>query len=141
MKSRTAALALVVVVLAPQAAALARPQTVNLSPAALRRRAVTCKAPAYNPRLQVAASVVVEILVDEAGRVRDARVVSGHPLLHAGAVQAVGEWAFRPLKVRGGAARFKGLLTLRFSYHAEEMRRQCRGLARTPEPHAPRPRH
>jgi len=128
MKSRTAAAALCFV-LASQAAALTRAQQVRLSSGALKARAVTCKVPAHLPRLRVVAYAVVEVLVDEAGRVRDARVVSGHPLLHSSAVQAASAWTFRPLKRRGKAVRFKGPLTLRFSYDADEMAKQCQGLS------------
>jgi len=127
MKSRAAAAALCLV-LASQAVALTRARQVRLSSGALRARAVTCKVPAHLPRLRVAAYAVVEVLVDEAGRVRDARVVSGHPLLRAGALQAARGWTFRPLKRRGKAVRFEGPLTLRFSYDAGEMAKQCQGL-------------
>jgi TonB family protein len=128
MKSRTAA-AVLCFVLASQAGAFARPQAVRLSSIALRARAVTCKVPAHLPQLHVVAYAVVEVLVDEAGRVRDAKVVSGHPLLHRSALQAASGWTFRPLKRRGKAVRFKGPLTLRFSYDADEMAKQCEGLS------------
>lgn len=132
---RTGAALLVALAFAATAAAAqarADDATVRLSSNALRSRAVTCKVPAYNPRLHVRASVTVEIVIDGEGRVAGAEVVSGHPLLHAAAVQAAGGWTFRPVRVRGRRMRARGLLPLFFSFYIEEMERQCRGLRRAP---------
>ena len=138
--------AALILILAWQAAALTppegaagrsrrlRPQTVRLSADALRKRAVTCKAPAYplGGHLRMESPVTVEILVDESGRVRSAKAVSGHPLLQMSAVQAARWWTFRPVKVSGKAVKVAGTLTLRFSRDAAEMERQCDGLNRVP---------
>ncbi|HKG15070.1 MAG TPA: energy transducer TonB, partial [Pyrinomonadaceae bacterium] len=100
---------------------------------------VNCRVPIYpggggsNPRhLRVRGVAGVEILIDEGGAVRSAKVVSGHPLLHAAAVQAATGWTFRPVKVKGRPARATGVLRLLFSPDAAEMRRQCARLRPTP---------
>lgn len=137
MKSRPAAALVAVLALAPASVAQApsdvgRPTTVKLSPGALRRRAVTCKVPTASPHLRVNATANVEIEIDEKGRVRSAKVVSGHPLLHLSAVRAAGEWTFRPVRVKGRRVAAGGILTLFFSPDADEMERQCEGLKRAP---------
>lgn len=105
---------------------------VSRAAAAPRERAVACKVPAYPSHLHARGPVVVRVLVDEAGLVRDARAVRGHALLRAGAVRAAGGWRFRPLRRGGKAVRAEGLLALTFSYFAGEMERQCGGLRRAP---------
>jgi protein TonB len=61
-------------------------------------------APVY-PELARRAGVrgVVELdcVLDVAGRVTDVRVVRGHPLLDAAAVEAVREWRYRPTLLNG----------------------------------------
>ena len=144
MRSRTAATLVAALMLAAPAAAQTpagarpagsrrvRPATVRLSPTALKKRAVTCKVPEYPARLHMKSNVVVEILIDEGGAVRSAKAVYGHPLLQASAVQAARRWTFLPFKVRGKAVKTVGLLTLRFSYYADEMEKQCDGIERAP---------
>ena len=55
--------------------------------------------PAY-PRLAVTArvqgAVKIEAIISRDGFIRDARVVSGHPLLVAAALDAVRQWRYRP---------------------------------------------
>lgn len=60
----------------------------------------------------VAGDVVVEIVVDERGKVVEARVVSGHPLLRDAALEAARKWRFRAVEVRGAKVRFAGPLTI-----------------------------
>ncbi len=109
-----------------------KPPPVRLSPAALRKRVVTCKAPTSPGRLHVRGVATVAVLIDEEGRVSSARVVSGHPLLHASAVQAASKWTFRPVRAKGKRVKADGLLTLIFSPDFDEMQRQCKGLRRAP---------
>jgi protein TonB len=56
-------------------------------------------APRYPPIAQAAgveAIVIIEAVIDERGRVSDARVLRGHPLLDGEALAAVRQWAFTP---------------------------------------------
>ena len=54
-------------------------------------------------RARVQGSVVLECVIDERGRVRDLRVVSGHPLLADAAAEAVGAWTYTPTTLNGQA--------------------------------------
>jgi len=60
--------------------------------------------PVYSPiaiSAHVSGSVVIEAVTDIYGRVRKARVVSGHALLSASALEAVREWIYEPYLVNG----------------------------------------
>ena len=54
-------------------------------------------------RARVQGKVVLECVIDERGRVRDLRVVSGHPLLADAAAEAVGAWLYTPTTLNGQA--------------------------------------
>jgi TonB family protein len=50
-------------------------------------------------------AVVVEIIIGETGKVESARIVSGHPLLQAGVLQAARAWEFEPFVENGKPVR------------------------------------
>ena len=52
-------------------------------------------------RAHVEGKVVLECVIDERGRVKDVRVVSGHPLLADAAAEAVGAWTYTPTTLNG----------------------------------------
>ncbi|HVF67640.1 MAG TPA: TonB family protein [Pyrinomonadaceae bacterium] len=108
--------------------------TVTLSTRALLKRTVNCRVPVYpvGRGLRAKGVVGVEILIDEGGAVRSAKVVSGHPFLRAEAVRAAMRWTFRPVEVKGKPAKAAGVLRLLFSPDDAEMRRQCARLRPTP---------
>ncbi|MCA1641207.1 MAG: energy transducer TonB [Acidobacteria bacterium] len=73
--------------------------------------------PSYPPIARAARAsgiVVVQVLVDECGKVISARVASGHPLLQQAAVQAAYGWHFAPGLLGGEPAKIKGTLTFNF---------------------------
>lgn len=108
--------------------------TVTLSTRALLKRVVNCRDAVYpfSKGVRVKSVVGVKILIDEDGAVRNAKVVSGHPLLRAAAVKAARGWTFRPVGLKGRPAKAAGVLRLLFSPDAAEMRRQCARLRPTP---------
>ncbi len=60
--------------------------------------------PVYPPiarQARVQGAVILEVLVAPTGRVRDVRVVRGHPLLDAAAIDAVRQWAYTPTLLNG----------------------------------------
>jgi TonB family protein len=60
--------------------------------------------PDYSPTAiaaRVSGPVVIAAVTDIYGRVREARVVSGHALLSAAALEAVREWLYEPYLVNG----------------------------------------
>jgi len=83
----------------------------------LVRNATHCAAPqkpGVLDRSRLDGYVVIDILVDDQGKVSCARVVSGHPLLFGSAIQAVKDWAFRPKRQDGKGVWFYGLLRFHF---------------------------
>jgi protein TonB len=58
--------------------------------------------------------VIVECRVDESGRVADARVLRGHPLLDAAALDAIRQWRYRPTLLNGNPVSVIMTVTVRF---------------------------
>lgn len=52
-------------------------------------------------RAGVGGTVVVQCVIDVDGRVSEARVLRGHPLLDAAALEAVREWRYEPTRLNG----------------------------------------
>jgi len=60
--------------------------------------------PGYSPAAlaaRISGPVVIEAVTDIYGRVREARVVSGHALLSMSALEAVREWIYEPYLING----------------------------------------
>lgn len=73
--------------------------------------------PIYPPLAQAAraqGTVVVEIVVDEEGRVLAAQAKAGHPLLMPAAVKAAREARFKPPLVEGKAVKVAGVVSYNF---------------------------
>ena len=84
----------------------------------LLKRAIHCKAPsmpAMARQARIEGQVLVDILVDRNGQVTCARLISGHPLLVASAIDAAKDWKFRPMKQHGKAVSSYGYLRFHFS--------------------------
>jgi TonB family protein len=62
----------------------------------------------------VAGDVIVKILIDKEGRVAEATVVRGHPLLEESALNAVRQWRYQPYVLGSGPIPVEGEVTLRF---------------------------
>lgn len=72
---------------------------VDLAPRLLRQVRPTYPHEAFVKKVE--GTVVLEIVIDERGRVSRARVVRSVPLLDAAAVDAVLQWTFVPAQKRG----------------------------------------
>lgn len=59
-------------------------------------------------------TVVVEVTVDEQGRVSAARAISGHTLLRAAAVETAADWTFSPTELGGRKVRVVGTISFDF---------------------------
>jgi TonB family protein len=60
-------------------------------------------------------TVIIEIVVDEKGKVAEATVVSGPAVLRAEALRAASQWRFRPFTLDDLPSRVRGQLSFRFS--------------------------
>jgi TonB family protein len=83
----------------------------------LQSKAVVKPQPAY-PAIAKAAraqgTVVVQVVIDEAGYVESARAVSGHPLLQQTAVEAARQARFSPTLLSGRPIKVSGVVTYQF---------------------------
>lgn len=94
------------------------PKIIRKSGGVLQGSATKRVEPAYPPlakAARVSGSVVVEVTVDEEGKVFAARAISGHPLLKDAAVAAAKEWTFAQTMLTGVAVKVIGTITFNFS--------------------------
>jgi protein TonB len=70
--------------------------------------------PAIARSARAAGTVVVQVTIDETGKVISARAVSGHPLLQAAAVQAAYGARFSPTQLSGQPVKVTGTISYNF---------------------------
>ncbi|HEY8184644.1 MAG TPA: energy transducer TonB [Pyrinomonadaceae bacterium] len=90
----------------------------EISDGVLNGKATNLPLPAYPPIARAAnatGKVRVEVTIDEAGNVTEAKAVSGHPLLQAAAVAAARNAKFNPTKVAGQPTKVQGVLIYTFA--------------------------
>ena len=93
-------------------------EPVKLSESVLQSGAIKTPQPVYPPiarAARAAGTVQVQVTISEEGRVTDAQVISGHPLLRDAALQAARQWLFKPTKLSGVPVKVQGLLTFKFT--------------------------
>jgi TonB family protein len=74
--------------------------------------------PVYPPIARVArieGDVRVQVIVSEAGKVIEAAIIDGHPLLRDAALQAARQWEFSPTEISGKPVKVVGVLTFHFT--------------------------
>ena len=79
--------------------------------------------PVYPPdalAAKVQGVVLMEVTIDSAGHVRDARVLRGHPQLDKAAVEAVRQWQFEPALMNGVAVPVIMTVSLNFAIDQKE---------------------
>jgi TonB family protein len=94
------------------------PKRINIAGGVLQGNAIKKVQPTY-PAVAKAAKaegpVQVQITVSEEGRVTDATVISGHPLLRDAALEAARQWEFKPTELGGNPVKVQGILTFNFT--------------------------
>lgn len=70
--------------------------------------------PAIAKSARAAGTVVVQVTIDESGKVISARAISGHPLLQAAAVQAAYGARFSPTQLSGQPVKVTGTISYNF---------------------------
>ena len=89
----------------------------TISGGVLNGKAISLPEPVYPPAaraVHASGTVVVQVTVDEEGKVISAAAISGHPLLKASAVSAAREARFTPTKLSGKLVKVIGTLTYNF---------------------------
>lgn len=90
----------------------------TISGGVLNGRAIHLPKPAYPPLAKAAkatGTVMVQVLVDENGKVISATAVSGHVLLRVAAAQAAREARFTPTKLSGQQVKVSGVISYNFT--------------------------
>jgi len=93
------------------------PKIIRKSGGVLQGSATKRVEPTYPPlakAARVSGSVVVEVTVDEDGKVISARALSGHPLLKDTAVAAARGWTFTATTLQGVPVKVIGTITFNF---------------------------
>lgn len=92
-------------------------KTKTISGGVLNGKAISLPKPVYPPAAKAAhasGTVVVQVTVDEEGKVISAKAVSGHPLLQASAEAAARQARFSPTKLSGKPVKVTGVITYNF---------------------------
>jgi len=93
-------------------------RTAPVSGGVLNGKVISKVTPQYPPIAKAArasGTVVVQITVDESGRVVSASAISGHPLLRQSAASAVRGWRFSPTLLSGQPVKVTGTVTVNFT--------------------------
>lgn len=105
---------------APEQKADARPSSAAKTPASggvLNGKAISLPRPVYPAAARSAGAsgkVVVEVTINEEGKVIEARAVSGHPMLQQAAVQAARLAKFSPATISGQPVKVTGTISYTF---------------------------
>lgn len=100
------------------------PQAVRVQSEQLYAKAKERPLPPYPPiakAVRAESTIIVEVLVSEAGDVICARALSGHPLLRAAAVAAALKWKFEPIEVSGNPTKAIGTIAINFKLTERDM--------------------
>jgi Ca-activated chloride channel homolog len=101
---------------APRVADIA-PMREPISGGVLNGKAVTLPAPIYAAiakQSHASGAVLIEVLIDESGKVLSAKAVSGSPLLVGAAVKAAVQARFTPTVLSGRPVKVRGVITYNF---------------------------
>jgi len=71
--------------------------------------------PAMARQARIEGQVLVDILIDQRGKVVCVQLTDGHPMLAGSAIDAAKDWTFRPLKQKRQTVYFYGHLRFHFS--------------------------
>ncbi|MDX6612718.1 MAG: hypothetical protein QOD75_1904 [Blastocatellia bacterium] len=89
----------------------------SLSGGVLNGRAISLPVPVYPgeaKRLRAVGLVRVQVLIDETGKVIEAKVLCGHPIFARPALEAAYKARFTPTKLSGMAVRVNGIIIYNF---------------------------
>src|SRR5262245_61602054 len=94
------------------------PRKLTVSGGVLQGKAINRIQPPYPPiakAARAAGAVQVQVAISEDGRVIEAAVMNGHPLLRDAALQAAKRWTFQPTELSGVPVKVQGILTFNFT--------------------------
>jgi hypothetical protein len=100
-------------------------QITHLKPREMDRRVLICKMPELTWNGDAKGTVVIEVLVNEAGGVECLKAIAGHPIIRGAALEAAKQWKFKPLIIERRASPYMGLISVYVSWDADDMKKHC----------------
>ena len=102
-------------------------QLVRVKPSELKERVLVCAVPRLPSTFDGQTALFVEVEVDEDGKIRCARVISGgqNSIMRDAGLAAAKQWRFKPLIVEGQAKPYLSILALIVSWDTEKAGKQC----------------
>lgn len=103
------------------AAKAAQPETptpLEVSPDAVQALLIKRVAPVYPPlarQARIQGTVILNIVINRSGEVRDLQLYSGHPMLAPAAIEAVKQWRYRPYEQNGQPVEIKTTVQVNFT--------------------------
>jgi TonB family protein len=94
-----------------------RPKRVRVSEGVAKALLIKKVEPEYPQEARdqrIQGAVVLQIEISEAGDVKDARLISGHPLLAPPAIEAVKQWKYKPYLLNGEPVQVETRVTVDF---------------------------
>ena len=91
---------------------------ISVSGGVLQGNAIKKVQPPYPVEAKAAhasGAVQVQVTISEDGRVIEAEIVSGHPLLREASLVAARQWVFKPFELSGVAVKVRGVLIFNFT--------------------------
>jgi protein TonB len=99
-----------------------QPKRVRVSPGVAQALLIKKVEPEYPQEARdkhIQGAVILQVKISEAGDVKDARLISGHPLLAPPAIEAVKQWKYKPYLLNGEPVQVETRVTVDFSLDAK----------------------
>jgi TonB family protein len=116
-------LALTISIAQAQTPQKSKPRRAEAPGGVLQGLAIKQVTPSYPPiarAARAAGKVEVQITISEKGKVIEAIVISGHPLLRDASVNAAKQWVFQPTELSGVPVKVQGILTFNFTLDEDD---------------------
>lgn len=66
--------------------------------------------------MRVQGQVVLDVIIDKKGKVKEINLVSGHPLLAPAAIDAVKQWKYKPFRLDGRKVEVETKVVVNFQF-------------------------
>lgn len=93
---------------------VANEKFVSLSSKSLKKRTTKKISPLFPKSCRCKGVITAYLLINEHGNVIDVTTVKGNPLLQASVNQALRQWLFKPLKVKGDFVKIRSAVKFTF---------------------------
>ena len=113
-----ATIALVITLTALAGAQEAAPQRVLVSTTQMADQILKKVPPAYPPlarQARIQGTVLLKVVINKSGDVESTQLISGHPMLAPGAIEAVKQWKYKPYLLNGEPVEVETNVTVNFT--------------------------